>query len=425
MPAATWDGRRWGLALAAIAVAGVLLRVVYVLVVLDPVLPGLDATWYQLQGGSIRHGTGYVHPPTLFLPEQVATAAFPPAYPTYQAAWQWLFGGSLTSVRLAGIVPGAAGIGLVGVLGRRVLGPGAGLLAAGLVALDPTLLAVDGSAMSESLGVALVLAVVLVAHQALAAPTWPRVVALGGLCGVAVLNRPDLLVLAGGVAALLAWRSRRVPAAAAVLGVAALVVVPWAIRNERAVGELTIATLSPSSALAGSYCDATFGGADLGSWSYDCVVAATPPGSPTEAEVASAQREAALDHLGDHLGRLPLVVAAREARVWSFWDPRDLAERDNDESRRYGWQLVSRPVDAALTLVGVVGLVALARRRRDDLVLLLPFVVVCLGAAAVHGNPRFAAIAHPSLALGAAALYEVRKDRMWPFTTSGASRWRK
>lgn len=425
MPAATWDGRRWGLALAAIAVAGVVLRVAYVLVVLDPVLPGLDATWYQLQGGSIRHGTGYVHPPTLFLPEQVATAAFPPAYPTYQAVWQWLFGGSLTSVRLAGIVPGAAGIGLAGVLGRRVLGPGPGLLAAGLVALDPTLLAVDGSVMSESLGVALVLAVVLVAHQATAAPTWPRLVGLGGLCGVAVLNRPDLLVLAAGVAGLLAWRSRRVVAAAAVLVAAAVVVVPWAIRNERAVGELTIATLSPSSALAGSYCDDTFGGDDLGSWSFPCVVAATPTGSPAEAEVASAQRGAALDHLGDHLGRLPLVVAAREARVWSFWDPRDLAARDNDESRRYGWQLVSRPIDAALAVVGVVGLVALARRRRDDLVLLLPIVVVCLGAAAVHGNPRFAAIAHPSLALGAAALYEARKDKMWPFTTSGASRWRK
>jgi hypothetical protein len=191
------------------------------------------------------------------------------------------------------------------------------------------------------------------------------------------------------------------------------------------VGELTIATLSPSSALAGSYCDDTFGGADLGSWSFPCVEAAIPPGAPTEAEVASAQRDAALDHLGDHLGRLPLVVVAREARVWSFWDPRDLAERDNDESRRYGWQLLSRPVDAALTAVGAVGLVAIARRQRDDLVLLLPVVVVCVGAAVVYGNPRFAAIAHPSLALGAAALYEARKDRTWPFTTSGASRWRK
>jgi hypothetical protein len=404
MAGATGEGRRWALLLTAIVLVGVALRVAYVLVVLDPVLPGLDATWYQLQGGSIRHGTGYVHPPTLFLPRQVATAAFPPAYPAYQALWQWPFGGSLTSVRLAGIVPGSVGTALAGLLGRRVLGAGAGLLAAGLVALDPTLVAVDGSVMSESLGVVVVLAVVLVAHQAVEAPTLVRLVGLGALCGAAVLNRPDLLVLAGAVAALLAWRARRFVGAVVVLVVAAAVVLPWALRNERAVGELTVATLSPSSALAGSYCDATFGGADLGSWSYPCVEAATPAGTPTEVEVARAQREAAFDHLGDHPGRLPLVVAAREARVWSFWDPRDLARRDDDESRRYGWQLVSRPLDAAFAIVGTAGLVGLARRRRHDLVLLVPTLVVCLGAAAVHGNPRFAAIAHPMLGVGAAAV---------------------
>lgn len=404
VPGATRADRRWALALAALVALGVALRVAYVLVVLHPVLPGLDATWYQLQGGSIRHGTGYVHPPTLFLPEQVATAAFPPAYPTYQALWQWLFGGTLTSVRLAGIVPGAIGVALTGLLGRRVLGARAGLVAAGLVALDPTLLAVDGSVMSESLGVVLVLAVVLLAHQALEAPTLVRLLGLGALCGVAVLNRPDLLLLAGAVAVLLLRQGRRLAGPVVVLAVAAAVVLPWMVRNQGAVGELTIATLSPSSALAGSYCDDTFGGADLGSWSYPCVVAATPTGSPTEVEVARAQRSAAFDHLGDHLARVPLVVAAREARVWSLWDPRDLARRDNDESRRYGWQLVSRPLDAAYALVGTAGLVGLARRLRDDLLLLVPAVVVCLGAAAVHGNPRFAAIAQRMLAIGAAAL---------------------
>jgi hypothetical protein len=258
--------------------------------------------------------------------------------------------------------------------------------------------------MSESLGVVLVLAVVLVAHQALAEPTLPRVVGLGALLGVAVLNRPDLLLLAGAVAVLLAWRGRRFIAAVVVLLVAAAVVLPWVLRNERAVGELTVATLSPSSALAGSYCEETFGGPDLGSWSYPCVEAAIPAGAPTEVEVARAERDAAFDHLADHPGGLPLVVAAREARVWSFWDPRDLARRDNDESRRYGWQLVSRPLDAAYALVGTVGLVGLARRRREDLLLLVPAAVVCLGAAAVHGNPRFAAIAHPMLAVGAAAV---------------------
>ena len=433
------DRKGWALALLGIVVLGVAARVAYVLLVLEDVPPGLDAIWYALQGGSIRDGTGYVHPPTLFEPNQVATAGFPPAYPAYQALWQWLLDGGPTSVRLAGIVPGAATIALTGVLGRRVAGPAAGLLAAGLVALDPSLIAADGSTMSENLSVLLVVAVLGVASSLLVAetPRWPLVVGLGVLSGVAVLTRPDLLLLAGFVSLALLLRAGPVAhrfRSVAVLGLTVAVVLPWAFRNDEAVGELTVATLSPSSALAGSYCDDTYEGPALGSWSFGCVAAAIPAGSPTEVEVASAQRTAAREYAQDHLSRLPLVLAAREARVWSFWDPRDLARRDAEESRRYGWQLVARPIDAALAVVGTAGLVRLVRRRRDErwvLLLLAPLAVVVAGAALTHGNPRFAAIAHPVLVVGAASLLagqrwlDQRKSRTRRLTTSGASRWRK
>src|SRR3954447_8531150 len=99
-----WAGRLWWVALAGIAAIGAVVRIAYVLVVLNPVPPGLDAIWYQLQGGSIRNGTGYMQPVSLFQPDHIATAGFPPVYPAYQAGWQWLFGGGPTSVRLAGVV---------------------------------------------------------------------------------------------------------------------------------------------------------------------------------------------------------------------------------------------------------------------------------------------------------------------------------
>jgi len=412
-------------------VLGVAVRVGYVLVVLDPIPPGLDSIWYQLQGKSIRTGTGFVVPFTLFEPEQVPTARFPPLYPAYQAVWQSVFGEGPTSVRLAGLVPATATIALVGLIGRRLTGPRVGLLAAGVVALDPTLVAVDGSTMSENVTVPLVLATVVVAHRLLAdGVRVHRVALLGVLCGAAALGRQDLLVLLLllGLPAV-AWDPtpgslRRVGSATLVVAVAATVVLPWTWRNERAVGAFTVSTVSPSSALAGSNCEETYAGVGLGSWNVLCVVAVTPSSETGEVEVADAQRSAARRFARSHVGRLPVVLAARQARVWGFWDPRDLARRDGYESRRYGWQLLSRPVDAAMAVVGTVGLVLLVRRRLPDrrvLVVLAPLLVVAVSATISYGNPRFNAIAHPMLALGIAVVGEhlLRRWRWRPIRESG------
>lgn len=408
---------------AAVVGGGIVLRAAYVVLVLDPVPPGLDAIWYSLQGGSIRSGTGYVVPTSLFAAERVPTAGFPPGYPLYQALWQAAVGNGPTTVRLAGLLPGAATLTLVAVLGRRVVSPRVGLLAAALVALSPSLIAVDGSAMSENLTVPLVLAVLLVGHRVLTRGCdLPWVVLLGALCGAAALTRQDLVLLVGLVALPVTVGSRhagrpgRIGAGVLVIAVAALVVVPWAWRNHQSVGSFTISTLSPSSALAGANCDATYAGADLGSWRFSCVQDATPPpeARADEVAVAEAQREAAIDHATDHLARLPLVAAARQARVWGAWDPRDLARRDAEESRRYGWQLVARPLDLATTVVGMVGLVELVRRRRprgDVLLLWAPVVVAAVSAVVGYGNPRFGAIARPVLLIGVAAVIVGLVDR--------------
>jgi len=294
------SGRRL-LLLTAVVGLGVAVRVAYVLVVLDPVPPGLDAIWYQLQGGSIRNGTGYVVPTSLFRPEQVPTAAFPPAYPVYQAVWQSIFGDGPTSVRLAGMVPATATIALVGLLSRRLVGPGAGLLAAGVVALDPSLVAMDGSAMSENLAVPVVLAIVVVAHRLLVDGVRPhRFVLVGVLSGVAVLTRQDLFLLLVLVCLpAVAWDGagwlRRVGAVAMVVAVTATVVVPWAWRNEREVGVFAVSTLSPSSALAGSNCDDTYAGPVWGAGAFPVWSLPSRPASPVRSRwpTRSSQRGSA------------------------------------------------------------------------------------------------------------------------------------
>ena len=71
--------RRWALSLTLISTVAVAVRVGYVVWVLGPVQSGLEAIWYQLQGGSILAGTGFVVPTSLFEGNLASPAAFPPA----------------------------------------------------------------------------------------------------------------------------------------------------------------------------------------------------------------------------------------------------------------------------------------------------------------------------------------------------------
>ena len=63
-----------------------------------------------------------------------------------------LFGGTgFEAHRLTGCVLGAFVIVIIGLLGRRAGGERVGLLAAGIATVYPTLVAADGSLMSETL----------------------------------------------------------------------------------------------------------------------------------------------------------------------------------------------------------------------------------------------------------------------------------
>ena len=416
-----WAGRRWVVGVVGIVAVGVVLRVLYVLLVLDDVPAGLDSIAYHLLGGSIRNGTGYVVPTSVFTGENTPTAGFPPGYPAYQAVWQSAFDAGLTSVRLAGVVPAVATITLTAYLGRRLVGPRVGLAAAALVAVHPGVIAADGSAMSETLTVPLVVGAQLLALRlydsgrgrvALAA-------ALGPVLGAAVLTRQDLALVGAVLVVWLLvampgpWRAKATVGAVVGVG-AALVVAPWVVRNADAVDVAAVSTLSPSSALAGANCPATYDGPDLGSWRYACVTAARPGGlSETEAtargiterEVAESYRSTATEYVRDNLDRLPLVVAAREARAWSIWDPRDLARRDAHESRSYAFQVRARPLEAAFAIAGAAGLVVLVRRQGvRAVVVLAPVLAVAVSVAVSYGNPRFNVTAQPSLAIAVATL---------------------
>src|SRR3954452_11453090 len=101
---------------------------------------------------------------------------------------------------------GAALVLLVGLLGRRVGDERVGLLAAGIAALYPLLVALDGAVRSESLYAPLIAGLLLATYRLVDRPSARRAVAVGGLIGLAALTRSDALLL--GVLLLVAAANR-------------------------------------------------------------------------------------------------------------------------------------------------------------------------------------------------------------------------
>lgn len=410
--------------LGGIALGGMLLRALYVLVVARHLPLGADATWYLLQSGSVFDGTGYVDPELLFSSgEAVPTANFPPLYPLYLVAVRIVAGDSETVAQLAGCVTGAATVVITGVLARRFATPGVALLAAGIVAVSPSLVAADGSLMSETLYVPLVLGAVLLAHMAGRGSTWAWP-ALGAVCGMAALTRSEAVLLVPLLLVPVLWWSPR-PLRTRVLGVlgsaavALVVVTPWMLRNADRLGSFTISTVSPDTALAGANCDTTFFGDSVGSWEYEC----TRPELRRELgeqEWGRRLRSDTREFLADHPGRVPVVLTARELRVWGMWDPADQVPREAVETRSEGFQWVVWATGLVVLVGGLAGLVHLVVERRDALVLWSPVAAVALTAALTHGNTRFATVAQPVLAVGTAVCIGVLVGR----PGRGAAGWK-
>lgn len=398
--------RRFAWQLGGVAAAALLARVAYVALVGDGIELGLDSTIYKLLSGQIAAHGRFIDPGAFFNEGIVRpTASYPPLYPTVLAAVGKVFGASSFHFQLAGAVTGSLTVVLVGVLGRRIAGDAVGVTAAAIAGVYPLLLASDASVMTETIYVPLVLGCVLMVYRIGDEPTTWRWVGLGALLGVAALTRVDALVLAPLLAAVAASH-RRGRTSLAFAGVTVLVAVgvisPWLVRNERRVGEPTLATVSSAATVAGANCPSTYYGPKIGTWDFACIQ------SERQAELGELRwsrtvRRAGASYATHHLTRVPLVAAVRLARLWGLYHPLSQARSEADESRNYRWQVFGWFVYIVLAPIAVVGAVLLLRRRVWLAPLLGVIVGVNLTALASYGNQRFRIVAEPILAITAAA----------------------
>src|SRR5207248_10291612 len=112
--------------------------------------PG-DLFFYDGTANLLADGRGYIDPYLSTAGHPYPTALHPPLWPFSLALASKLGVRSLLGHRLVGCIFGTATVVLIGLIGRRVGGERLGLVAAGIAALYPTLVAADCPLMSESL----------------------------------------------------------------------------------------------------------------------------------------------------------------------------------------------------------------------------------------------------------------------------------
>jgi 4-amino-4-deoxy-L-arabinose transferase-like glycosyltransferase len=384
--------------LAGIAGLALVWRIVYVLVWgHDPLIFG-DGLYYHLQANALADGRGFIDPIKFaYLQGAHPSAAHPPLFSLVLFAvtrgGRALGFGSFDTTLVHQLTCAAVStiaVVVVGLVACRVGGARVGLIAAALAAVYPPLWTSDALVMSESLYV-LTIALVLLAFYALfERPAYWRAAVCGLAIGAATLTRSEGLLLLPilGIPLLRSRFDRSVGRRFVTLGivaiVTALICAPWVVRNVRTFHRSVALSENIDSVVAGANCATTYHGSRIGSWDVTCNP--VPQLNGDESDLGAAQLERGLKYAKQHAQRVPLVVAARVGRTFLVFQP--LA--DSVESGRAAWtQWATLVTFVPTTVLAIIGLISLRRRRIAIGPLVAMGVLVVATSALTYGISRF------------------------------------
>jgi hypothetical protein len=384
----------WGL--GAIVLAGLVLRVVFVVIARgnDFALRG-DDFYYHWQANALADGHWFVDPLVWrALGRLDPTAGHPPLYTLYLGVWSWLGAATPLWHRLASCLLGAAMVAVCGLAGRRVAGDRVGLIAAVAAALYPNLWINDGMLVSESMYQLTVAAIIFSAYRLWQRPTRASAAWLGAAIALAALTRPEAVLLFPliGLPFLLRGSGgdfrQRFKVCLVGGAVGAVLIAPWLVRNMTTFDRPVTLASGAGTVAQGANCDTTYYGSLLGYWDPRCIIKARPPrthqekrllkehngvpgfayltanGKIDESVADERARSQSWDYISSHLGRAPVVVAARLGRVWEVYRPIQNVKLDDFFERRGLWP--SRLGLAGfyiLFLFSVYGVLDMRRRR--------------------------------------------------------------
>jgi 4-amino-4-deoxy-L-arabinose transferase-like glycosyltransferase len=406
------SGRRWLLAILAVALA---IRVALVIGVagLEPKI--VDEQHYVTLAESLASGNGFAWEPG------VPTSIRPPLYPFFIAGlWTATGTRSLDLVRWAQIPLALVSVILVYAIGLRYFDERSALVAAGALAIYPSLLFSGILILTETLFTTLLLSFVFAFSRLEGTPSPWTGAAAGVALGLAALARSILWPFVA-VAAVLAFavagpsrRTRMSATLALVLGYAA-VVAPWSIRNSSLQGSFTVVdTMGGLNLLMGNYAhtpeDRMWDAVSLTgdqAW-YADLPRSAPDGSPwTEGKKEKwAQREA-LSFMAAH----PWTTLRRSLLKFAdFWGlERDLlAGIQRGYYQAPTWIAVAGGGGAALAyaataILAILGLCMAPPRPTQHALLLAIVVFTCAVHSVVFGHSRYHLPLIPLLLLYAGA----------------------
>jgi len=415
-------GAARAIALGAILLLGLGLRLDYAWEGREPVY---DAVAYGRIAANLDRGEGFTVGRTATQP----STNYSPGLPLLVSIVYRASGG--VHERLARIVLALIAwlaVPLAFLIGRRLSGPTAGLIAAAAVAIHPALLEYGGMLMSEPLATTLLAGAIQAMLWAGDGERLRRCALPGALLGALALTRPeylgvaivlDAVVFARGIGA--DWRRSLGQAAVLALGVV-LVVLPWTVRNAVLLDRLIpISTGGGQVLFAGSYMPSGGDPERVGREVLERHPGLTErlaaeyvrPGAGLESVLAHVRLEQILAALAEQrypqletdraLGRMgrerlwedvterPVDYAGfLAAKLWRVWGhgPREVM-------RKRGWEVFQW----ALLAFGLVGLVfLLARRRWEAIPILTVMVAITAISLLLVATPRRALVMMPLVA---------------------------
>jgi 4-amino-4-deoxy-L-arabinose transferase-like glycosyltransferase len=382
--------RPFALGLAAIVVVGFAVRAWSAT---HPVVnPGPDADAYAALARALFEHGSYGNP------GQTSTSDWSPGAPLLFGAVYWLTGGvNPEAARLVVALLGAAMVLLTFLIGLRIAGRWAGLVAALLVATYPTYIENNGQLLSEPLAACLLTAAMLGMLWAADDGRWWAWALPGITLGALILTRPEYQAIAVVFAALVAWRVwrdaswRRAIAAVALLAAcAAVAVVPWMARNHSVVGQWTVSTGGGKALFVATFLPGDgrqvptkrelmrrfLGAKDPITTPELKAQPMTPLLDRVARKYPDLPRDKALGRIGKenlrkYLSEQPLAyVRMSAAKFWNMFE-----RGSSPYMRDWGWVAYHR----LLLLLGIAGFVALvARRPTRWTALLLASPIACI-----------------------------------------------
>ena len=398
-------GRRWWVCLGLIAVAGLALRIAYVLITKNPRAIGGDAFYYHHGANLLVDGSGFPDPIQLLQFDRTTPgAAHPPGYILALAIPSLFRLDTFLDHQIWSCIIGGGTVVLVGITGKEIAGPRVGLVAAGLAAVYPNVWFYDSVVMSETLILFTTTLTILVAYRFARRPTIGLAIGLGVSVGAAALTRAESILLVPLLIVPLAfwlrevdWR-RRLRLFAVAIAATLVTIAPWVGYNLLRFEHPVFLSSNLELTLLSANCDETYYGPFLGFWALKCGTEFVPPKGDASVQ-ARFFRGKVREYVDDHKSRVPVVVLAREGRAWGFMNANQQITIDQIEDKELNTSRVALGMYYALLALSIVGAVALRRRRVPLTPLLAVLAAVALTVGFVYGTTRFRAPAEVPLVL--------------------------